>query len=119
MAMHHSSAMVQRLLMRIECLESEVCGVIRFRGRPFTDKSLEWIQLANAKTVFTFLSDKVYDHTTGEEEKEPRLWQALGEQDFCANKFDNLLHRQEEKREELKTHVTQQAAELGHLSTEV
>src|SRR5882762_3338172 len=32
MAMHHSSAMVQRLLMRIECLESEVsrfCGFQR------------------------------------------------------------------------------------------
>src|SRR5882762_8759035 len=43
MAMHHSSAMVQRLLMRIECLESEVCGVFQFRGQPSTDKSLEWI----------------------------------------------------------------------------
>ena len=43
MAMHHSSTMVQRLLMRIECLESEVCGVIQFRGRPSTDKSLGWV----------------------------------------------------------------------------
>jgi len=66
-----------------------------------------------------FLSDKVYDHTSGEEEKEPRLWQALGEQDFWANKFDDLLRRQEEKREALEVRVTQQAAELEHLLTEV
>ena len=30
MAMHHSSAMVQRVLMRVECLESEVCHTFRF-----------------------------------------------------------------------------------------
>src|SRR5882762_220130 len=66
-----------------------------------------------------FLSDKVYDHTSGEEEKEPCLWQALGEQDFWANKFDNLLHRQEEKQEALEVRVTQQVAELEHLLTEV
>jgi len=66
--------------------------------------------LANAKTAFTFLSDKVYDHTTGEEEKEPRLWQALGEQDFRANKFDNLLRCQNEKLE---------AMELGWLSRQL
>src|SRR5882762_628634 len=33
MAMHHSSAMVQRLLMRIECLESEVCELSIIRGQ--------------------------------------------------------------------------------------
>src|SRR5882762_9786057 len=71
------------------------------------------------KATFTFLSDKVYDHTSREEEKEPRLWQALGEQDFRANKFDDLLRRQEEKQEALKVRVTQQAAELEQLSTEV
>ena len=31
MAMHHSSAMVQQLLMRIECLESEVRPILEFR----------------------------------------------------------------------------------------
>jgi len=75
--------------------------------------------LANAKAVFTFLSNKVYDHTSGEEEKEPRLWQALGEQDFRANKFNDLLRHQEEKWEALEARVTQQAAELESLSTEV
>src|SRR5882762_9473641 len=69
--------------------------------------------------AFKFLSDKVYDHTSGEEEKEPHLWQALGEQDFRANKFDDLLCRQEEKWEALEVHVTQQAAELEQLSMEV
>ena len=53
--------------------------------------------MENAKTAFKFLSDKVYDHTSGEAEKEPRLWQALGEQDFWANKFNDLLRCQEEK----------------------
>ena len=38
--------------------------------------------MENTKTAFKFLSDKVYDHTSGEAEKEPCLWQALGEQDF-------------------------------------
>jgi len=75
--------------------------------------------LENAKTAFTFLSDKVFDHTSGEAEKEPRLWQALGEQDFRANKFDDLLRRQEEKREALEARVTQQAVELERLLTEV
>jgi len=56
---------------------------------------------------------------SGEEEKEPHLWQALGEQDFRANKFDDLLRCQEEKWEALEAHVTQQAAELERLSTEV
>src|SRR5882762_5322702 len=69
--------------------------------------------------AFMFLSDKVYDHTSGEAEKEPRLWQALGEQDFWANKFDDLLCRQDEKQEALETRVAQQAAELERLSTEV
>src|SRR6267143_6937411 len=69
--------------------------------------------------MFKFLSDKVYDHMSGEAEKEPCLWQALGEQDFWANKFDDLLHRQEEKREALEARVAQQAAELERLSTEV
>ena len=55
----------------------------------------------------SFLSDKVYDHTFSEEEKEPRLWQALGEQDFCANKFNDLLRHQEEKREALEVRVAQ------------
>jgi len=75
--------------------------------------------VSNVKAAFTFLSNKVYDHTSGEEEKEPCLWQALGEQDFQANKFDNLLRRQEEKQEALEACVTQQAAELERLSTEV
>src|SRR5882762_3503165 len=69
--------------------------------------------------AFKFLSDKVYDHTSGEAEKEPRLWQALGEQDFRANKFDDFLRRQEEKREALEAQVAQQAAELERLLTEV
>jgi len=69
--------------------------------------------------AFGFLSDKVYDHTFSEEEKEPHLLQALGEQDFHANKFDELLHHQEAKREELKARIAQQAAELEHLSTKV
>ena len=75
--------------------------------------------MENAKTAFKFLSDKVYDHTSGEAEKEPRLWQALGEQDFRSNKFDDLLRRQDEKREALEIRVAQQAAELEQLSTEV
>jgi len=77
------------------------------------------LQLTNVKTAFGFLSDKVYDHTFSEEEKEPCLWQALREQDFRANKFNDLLHCQEEKREELEAHIAQQAAELERLSTEV
>src|SRR6267143_4512711 len=37
MAMHHSSAMVQRLLMRIECMESEVRLLCGFQRGCFTD----------------------------------------------------------------------------------
>jgi len=69
--------------------------------------------------AFCFLSKKVYNHTSKDEEQEPHLWQALGEQDFYCNKFDDLLHQQEAKREELEVHVAQQAVDLKQLSTEV
>src|SRR5882762_349388 len=117
MAMHHSSAMVQRLLMRIECMESEVRLLcVSQRGCLLMGS---WVQLENVKTTFKFLLDKVYDHMSGEAEKEPRLWQALGEQDFWANKFNDLLCNQEKKREALEARVAQQAAELERLLTEV
>ena len=88
LAMAHSSAMVQHLLMRIERIEREVSGNLLVPYSILSDPSL--LQLVDAKSAFNVLKARVDE----QEGVSTRTFRSIGELESLGSDLSTTLGRQ-------------------------